>query len=205
MEVLEFRKITTNDCYDEYYNDGFSWSRVYEYPLVIREIRKYYKDGFMIHNSSWGFEGIHIKFKEKLDDLFNKVKHSDILPSELPNTFVYDITKSPDNEEIKKYDIVINVSTLEEVKSDHLDVFNNLFQQVKKGGLFIATFDLNKNHENFFKLIFSKKKRTLQLNKFEKLFSKNLDQKGESINGCNSELRNMKYKNLNCGIMVIRK
>ena len=36
MNVLEFRKITTQDDVDHYYNDGHAWSRVYEYPFVIR-------------------------------------------------------------------------------------------------------------------------------------------------------------------------
>ena len=205
MEVLEFRKITTDDFYDDFYNDGYAWSRVYEYPLVINEIKKYYIDGCTIHNTSWGFDGIHILFKEKLEELFGEVRHSDILESSLVNTFIYDITKPPAMEEVGKYDIVINVSTLEEVRFDHLRVFQNLFDQVKTGGVFIATFDLLASDLSLIKSLFLRKKRVLQLVKFEKLFSRQISTSGNPLNGENSQLKNSRNRFLNCGIMVLRK
>ena len=115
LEVLKFRKLIVNDIYDESYNDGKAWSRLYEYPLVINEIKKYYKEGDKIHNSCWGFAGIHVLFKKKLEKLFTNVYHSDILESNLKNTFIYNITTPPKKEEIEKYDILLNISTLEEV------------------------------------------------------------------------------------------
>jgi hypothetical protein len=205
MEIKEFRKITKDDLYDNTYNDGYSWSRVYEYPLVIKAIEKYYRNGFLIHNSSWGYKGIHIKFKDMLDKLFKRVFHSDILESNLKNTFIYDITKAPPDKEIGKYDIVISVSTLEEVEFDHLQVFRNLFDQVRKGGVLIATFDLNAGNLGVFSSLFSKKKRVLQLEKFETLFSKKIETHGDPLNGENSKVQNLKYVHLNCGIMVVSK
>ena len=210
MEVIEFRKILTNDIYDNYYNDGFAWSRIYEYPLVISIIKKYYKEDYKIHNSSWGFAGCHVLFKEKLDELFKTVYHSDIIKSDFNNTFVYDITKTPEKEEREKYDILLNVSTLEDVNYNHIDIFNNLFLQLKKGGIFIATYDLNKKVENkiisfFLNKEWSSKSRVLQLEKFEKLFSKKIEVRGEPLNGMNSHLKNLKCKRLNCGVMVIKK
>ena len=127
MEVLEFRKILISDIYDNYYNDGFAWSRIYEYPLVISIIKEYYKENSMIHNSSWGFAGCHVLFKEKLDELFKTVYHSDIIKSDFNNTFVYDITKTPEKEEREKYDILLNVSTLEDVNYNHIDIFYNFW------------------------------------------------------------------------------
>ena len=54
LQLLEFRKITIDDIFDDKYDDGFSWSRAYEYPLVIKTINKYYKSENYIHNTSWG-------------------------------------------------------------------------------------------------------------------------------------------------------
>jgi hypothetical protein len=187
MKVLEFRKIFTSDIHDQMFNDGYAWSRIYEYPLVIRHIEKYYKPDDTIHNSSWGFEGVHIVFKEQLDKNFN-VQHSDIRPSSLKNTFVYDITKRDSNLK-QKYDFVVNISTLEEVNSDHIEVFNNLFDQVKMNGYFIATFDLP----------------GLQLERFEEFFGKKIEQDNIPLNGNNSVLKNNNCANLNVGLMVLKK
>ena len=45
MEIIEFRKILTSDTYDDYYNDNLSWSRIYEYPLIISTVKRFYKTG----------------------------------------------------------------------------------------------------------------------------------------------------------------
>ena len=57
-----------------------------------------------------------IIFKNELDKNYNCV-HSDIKESKLHNAFVYDITKYPENKHINKYDFVLNISTMEEIKS----------------------------------------------------------------------------------------
>lgn len=187
MKVIDFRYVTTDDIYDEYYNDGYAWSRVYEYPLVLNTIKKYYNDNSLIHNSSWGFEGVHVKFKDMLDQHYN-VQHSDIRQSTLKNTFIYDITKNDFNLK-EKFDIVVNISTLEEVSADHISVFNNLYDQVKIGGYFICTFDLP----------------GLQLESFEKLFQRKIIKNESVISGLNSKLQNSNCSHLNCGFMVINK
>lgn len=187
MQLIEFRKINTKDICDHYYNDGFAWSRIYEYPLVFNKIKQYYKEDYLIHNSSWGFEGVHILFKEKLDSFFN-VEHSDIRFSGLKNTFVYNILEK-NNSLKEKYNIVINISTLEEVNGNHLEVFHNLYDQIKNGGYIICTFDLP----------------GLQLKSFEDLFNQKIYENEFSISGINSELKNIKCSNLNCGILIVRK
>jgi hypothetical protein len=187
MEIIEFRKIYTNDIYDHHFNDGYAWSRIYEYALVLERLQKYSKAEDLIHNSSWGYEGVHIKFKEKLDSLYN-AEHSDIRFSNLPKTFVYNILEK--SEEMKdKYDIVINISTLEEVGGNHIEIFYNLLDQVKTHGYLICTFDLP----------------GLQIDKFEKLFNKSIESFYENINGSNSQLPNKQCENLNVGLMVIKK
>ena len=186
MEILEFRKITTDDKYDQSYVGA--WSRVYEYPLVIDMIHKYASANPYIHNTCWGFEGVHVKFKNQLETMF-KTDNSDIKSSNLPNTFVYDLTNPPPSETIEKYDAVINVSVLEEIKWDHIELFNNLMTQVKPNGILILTFDLP----------------GLQLAKFERMFGRNIVVNGTPINGFISKNPNNRYGHLNCGLLVIRK
>lgn len=191
FNLLDFRKINLSDEYSEYFNDGLSWSRVYEYPLVINEIKKYYpkNQDIKIHNSSWGFQGIHVTFKNYLDSIYKNVIHSDIKYSNLEKTMVYDITKSPEDKYKEYFDVVINISTLEEVNFDHLQSFKNLFDQVKIGGLLIITFDLP----------------GLQLNKFEILFDQKLKTSNMDINGFNSKLPFSIFGHLSCGIIVLKK
>jgi SAM-dependent methyltransferase len=190
MEIIEFRKITTDDTYNSRYNDGSAWSRVYEYQLVLDNIKKHYNDNLIkIHNSSWGFDGVHVLFKEELDKLYVNTIHSDVKPSNLKNTTIYDITKKEPTEWYENFDVVINVSTLEEVNYNHVDVFNNLYNQVKPGGLLICTFDLP----------------GLQIHEFENLFNKKLVVNGTPLTNHNSKLKNIGPKTLECGIMVIKK
>lgn len=190
LNVLEFRKLTTSDVFDDFYNDGYAWSRIYEYPAVISRIKNLFPDhtNAKIHNSSWGFEGIHIKFKNQLNLLSNDCLHSDVKVSELEKTMIYDITKPPAENMRNKFDIVINVSTLEEIGGDHIEILKNLVSQVKTGGYFIGTFDLP----------------GLQLEKFENLFKKQLLVDGLPINGENSHLPHLGCKNLNVGIMTLQ-
>lgn len=191
MELLEFRKLNTEDEYSDKYNDGFAWSRVYEYPLIFNLIKKHYGENknILIHNTSWGFDGIHVSFKNDLDRLYPNVTHSDIKQSQLKNTIVYDITTEPTKDLIQKFDVVINISTLEEVNFDHLKTFNNLLKQVKKDGLLIITFDYP----------------GLQLDKFESLFNCKLLTSENDLNGITSKLVNKTWSHLSCGLMLIKK
>jgi len=187
MKLLEFRKLTTKDIYDNSYDPA--WSRTYEYPWVINVIQKYCDSSALIHNSSWGFEGVHVIFKDAVESHFPNTVHSDIKPSNLPDTFVYDITKSPASEHIEKYDVVVNISTMEEIPADHVNIFANLFKQVKEGGVMVVTFDLP----------------GLQLDKFEKMFSQKIISDGECLSGKTSKSPQNVYSHLNVGVMVVQK
>ena len=191
FQLLDFRKINLSDEYSNNFNDGMAWSRVYEYPLVINEIKKYYPNNtyIKIHNSSWGFQGIHITFKNYLDTIYKNVIHSDIKYSDLEKTIVYDITKEPEEKYKNYFDVVVNISTLEEVDFDHLKSFENLFNQIKSGGLLIITFDLP----------------GLQLDRFENLFNQKIKTSNIDINGLNSKLPSPKFSHLSCGIIVLKK
>jgi SAM-dependent methyltransferase len=193
MRLEEFRYINTEDIFEmEYAPDpkAVPWSRVYEYPLIMKKCKEVFCPGFSIHNTSWGFTGTHVIFKNKLESTFgDSVFHSDIRPSNLSNTFVYDITKLPKQDMIEKYDIVINVSTLEEVNFDHIVIFENLFKQVKPGGYFMSTFDMP----------------GLQLHKFEEMFDTKIQKTGTLIDGSNSRAPNERYAHLNVGFMMVQK
>ena len=191
MEVLEFRKITIDDEYNDKYNDGYAWSRVYEYQLVLNSIKKYYPDNtdITMHNTSWGFTGVHVLFKDELDKVYANTTHSDIKPSSLPKTMVLDITQAPLSKLVEAFDVVINVSTLEEINNDHVGIFNNLLAQVKVGGLLICTFDLP----------------GLQLDKFESMFTQKLITSEHDLSNHNSKLKNLGPSILECGLMIIKK
>jgi len=186
MKILEFRKIRRSDRCDEKY---VAWSRIYEYPLIMDMIKKYSDvKNPSLHNTSWGFEGCHVTFKNDLDHILSDCIHSDIKVSNLPKTEIWDITKSSRSEWHDNFDVVINVSTLEEVDYDHVEIFDNLLAQVKPGGLLICTFDLP----------------GLDLPKFENMFS-NIERFDDELNNHNSNIPAFKERNLECGLMVIQK
>lgn len=187
LEILEYRKIRLSDRHDTKYD---AWSRIYEYPLVLDKIREFSSSAdISIHNSSWGFNEIHAGFKSDLESEFGVVVNSDLLPSEVPNTEIWDITKKPPTEYIDKFDVVLNVSTVEEVDADHLAIIENLISQIKPGGLLIMTFDMP----------------GMQLKKLNTLVRQQLVEFDDNINGANSVLPTKKYSHLNCGLLVLRR
>tara|TARA_B100000131_G_scaffold323066_1_gene379574 strand:- start:3124 stop:3699 length:576 start_codon:yes stop_codon:yes gene_type:complete len=189
MKLLEFELIDRSYRYDMNM-DAPWWSRIYEYPLVLDLLNKYGADkDSALHNTCWGFEGCHVWFKEILDKKYPLNINSDIRKSDLPNTFLYNITEPPKKEWIESFDFVINISTLEEVPQDHIDTFHQSFSMIKPGGYFICTFDLP----------------GLQLEEFETLFNKKINRPDSPISGINSELQNATYFYLNCGYMVVQK
>lgn len=187
MKILEFNSIDRTFRYDL---EGIHWSRIYEYPLVLDLLDKYgaHNDSH-IHNTCWGFEGAHIWFKNILDNKYINNINSDIKKSNEPNTFVYSLLNEPRKEWVEKFDFVLNISTLEEVKADHINIFQKSFSMVKPGGYFICTFDLP----------------GLQLKEFEQLFKQKYIVSDNLISGDNSEVTNTKYSHLKCGYMVIQK
>lgn len=187
MKILEFRSINRSHRFDL---EGKFWSRIYEYPLVLDLLDKYNKhtDPF-IHNTCWGWEGVHIWFKNILETKYSNITNSDLKRSTEPNTCVYNLKSDPKEEWIEAFDFVLNISTLEETGGNHIDIFNKSFSMVKPNGYFIATFDLP----------------GLQLHKFEDFFNIKYKIEEDAINGSNSEAPQDKYKHLSCGYMVIQK
>lgn len=193
MEILEFRYLTKNDIFNESY---VHWSRQYEYDTVIDYIQKYkgFKK-FKIHNTCWGFSehnwynDCHLAFKEKLDRLFGSenVLHSDIFPSNLSGTAVYDVTKEPTDDLKSKFDVVLNISALEEIPGNHIEYLNNLFLNLKEGGYLIVTFDLP----------------GFQISDLEE--SLNIKMSKESYDNRIIGHGGFPYDNLNVGLLIARK
>jgi len=186
MEILEFRKITTDDRHEIKFD---TWSRIYEYPMVLDMIEKYTNNpNIKIHNSSWGHQGCHITFKNILEDKYLNVKNTDIAPSKVPNTSIWDITK--ENKEFEDcFDVVLNVSTIEEVNYNHVTILKNLLKQVKPNGVLICTFDIP----------------GIQLDEIELFINKKIKRFNNELNGSVSIIPNNRYANLTCGLLVIKK
>ena len=145
-KILKFNFISRNDLYDDKW---IHWSRKYEYPICLDFIKKINPSS--IHNTSCGGlntkDCLHLSFCNEISKICESTIHSDIwstngAPKKPEENFFkfYDITK-PYNSD-KKFDMVINISTLEELDSGIRDsAFINLYNQVKDGGILFLTFD----------------------------------------------------------------
>lgn len=146
FRTRKFSYFSSEDPCDLRFGHEICWSRIYEYPFVLNEIANFIKItsncDVVIHNASWGFCDIHLVFKTWLDCTYPNTFHSDIRPSSLWRTMVWDITTPPSEALIDRFDIVINVSTLEEVSGEHSQIIENHLDQLRVGGYFIGTFDV---------------------------------------------------------------
>ena len=143
--VIEFKFITKYDLYNEKW---IHWSRKYEYPITIDYIKK--NNPKSIHNTSCGGlntkDCLHLTFCKKISEICTNTTHSDIWETygapKMPlndNFKFYDITKPYESQ---KFDMVINISTLEELNKKERDLaFINLYNQVNDGGTLFLTLD----------------------------------------------------------------
>jgi hypothetical protein len=140
MEVKEFRFLNIADTCDTKFE---AWSRIYEYPYVLETLKKLgATPESLIHNTSWGFDGCHVTFKNALDEAYPGSLHSDIRMSNLPNTMYYDITQPISDEFKGAFDFVLNISTVEEVPFNNIQIIKNLLEQLRVGGHLVLTFDV---------------------------------------------------------------
>jgi SAM-dependent methyltransferase len=153
-----------------------------------------------IHNSSWGFGGCHVTFKNSLDSIYDNVIHTDVRTSTLPKTAVYDITEKS-IEYSEKFDFVLNISTVEEVNYKTVTVLQNLYDQVKPGGCLIVTFDHIIGHT------YGYGSGSMLLHEVEEFVGKKLDPiPPDAITPFNSpHITNSLDANLRCGVLVLRK
>lgn len=192
FKVIDFRFVNITDNYDEKYKQDGAWSRIYEYEYVINFIKWNKLKNFSIpeiHNTSWGFEGVHVTFRDELDTI-GKCIHSDIVSSQFRETYYYDITTEQKDFE-NKFDFVVNVSTIEHLNTinDRIISIENLFKQVKSGGYLILTFDYP----------------SVKLIEIEELIGVKCKDSLDKLNGSNSINPNHIYSNLNIIYLILKK
>ena len=190
FKVIDFRFASNNDVYDEKFVRPKMWSRPYEYRYVNDFINEN-KNGIKpkIHNSSWGFEGVHVIFRDMLTEIGECV-HSDISESKVRDTFYYDITT--ENKEFENtFDFVLNVSTIEHIpkEEERKKAINNLFKQVKTNGYLILTFDYPR----------------VNLPEIEELVNEKCVRVESILNGSNSVAVNETYSGLNIVYLILKK
>lgn len=187
FEVIEFSYIDVDSSYDLKW--GW-WSRVFEYELALAKIKELgVQRNSTIHNTCWGYHGSHILFKNALESTSVHVTNSDILSSSIPNTTTYDLRKPPIDDWRNAFDFVMNISTIEEIASPHLEIIENLLTMVKPNGILLATFDIP----------------GIQLREVEELLGAKIGQVLNPVNGMNSPYQMNEFADLNAGYFIIRK
>ena len=183
--VEEFRFINTKDEHSpRFFTDEHqSHSRPYEYILALNDLKKIQsqqEDKLIVHNSAWGFEGLHVLFREDLEYRY-EVINSDIRGNEqeLPTYLYFLGTDDPQLEE--KFDAVLNISVIEETNIPPMKSIESLFRQVKKGGYFIATMDYTDDPNSTYPALM-----TEDLEKIEAALGVKIDDKHNRINGVNT-------------------
>lgn len=189
FKVIDFRFAGIDDTFDLKYR---AWSRIYEYKYVLDFIKNQIcKDLTMplIHNTSWGYEGVHAIFRDELDTIGQCV-HSDIVSSKYRETYYYDIT-TENSEFVNNFDFVLNVSTIEHLNTpqDRLLAIYNLYKQIKNNGYLILTFDYPR----------------VNLMEIENLVGVKCAIPKIILNGENSASPNDVYKELNIVYLILQK
>lgn len=148
MILKTYRFLNHNELYDITPPYNKHWSRPYEYELIINRIKQYREENpdiknMVVHNTACGTTGVRLSdiffaFKKHLT-LYNwDVIHSDI--KECEDIIKYDITQPFMYKEF--FDVVINISVIEHLPETHqLVALQNLYEQVKPGGLLLVTLD----------------------------------------------------------------
>lgn len=191
MKVLEFRFLSDNEEYSlEDYKDGKAWSRIYEYKLAEEFLKANMVKESRVHNSAWGFEGVHVVFRDKINEICSCL-HSDIVGNK-HNLYTYNYNLlTVDKKLLNRFDCVLNISVLE-----HLGGFENtkkailnLYEQVNNGGYLYCTFDYPR----------------VNLEQLEKMLDIKCLIPENKLNGSNSKQPNNKYSNLNIVLLVVKK
>ena len=148
LQITDSGYFKFSDLIDVKYTE---WSRAYEYPYIMKFLdNKFSTESINIHNTCCGGHHIdHVKFLKDLElnknwsvlnsDL-NNYAYEGYIKNNLKSPFeFYDVTQ-PHNGE---FDVVINVSTLEEIPNiDYTNYFENSYNQLKLGGYLLITCDV---------------------------------------------------------------
>lgn len=185
--VEDFRFFNVADPFDLKW--GW-WSRVYEYEAILSSLRALgAHDGTRIHNTCWGWHGSHVLFKQVLDQDYPGTIHSDLRPSSLPKTFVHDLRDPIPKEWVEAFDVVLNVSTVEEIDHSHVRILERLLEMTRAGGHVIATFDFP----------------GIQLDAIEGLFGRHIDMPEDPVTGATSPYMMTEFNDLMVGCLILKR
>jgi len=192
MKVIEFKFFDVSEKYDiETYKDNSAWSRPYEYLYAEDKLNELINHGGRVHNSAWGYEGIHIDFRNRLDQNYDCL-HSDIVQNKYNlETYFYDLLKEDASLE-NQFDATVNISVLEHLPHKFLGTrlaIENLLKQTKSGGYLICTFDYPR----------------VVLSELEEYLGVKCEEASDRLSGANSIVRNNRYENLNIVGLVLQK
>ena len=187
FEVVEFKFIDVADPYDLKWKE---WSRVYEYELMLSKLRELNANKeSRVHNTCWGFHGVHVEFKNQLESLYVNTVNSDVRPSDIAHTDIFDVTQPVPPIWDAAFDFVLNVSTVEEIDYPHILVIENLLSMVKPGGYLVVSFDYP----------------GMQLHMVEKLFGRKVTYPANPLRGGNSPAPNPGFDFLKAGYFVLKR
>lgn len=186
MKINEFRFLSNNESFID--KDFVNWSRCYEWGYVLNILKN--KNNLKIHNTCAGPSEIHKSFHDKLVKTNNIVYNSDIFETEINkyfnNFYKYNILE----ENANKYDIVLCISTLEEMDSKYRKQgFDNLFNQLNDNGRLIITCDYPH----------------VSIKELESFINSNCLDTNIRLNGSNSFYKQPEYNNLNIILLDIQK
>jgi len=185
--VEEFRFFDVADSFDLKW--GW-WSRVYEYEAILEVLKTLEAhEGTQIHNTCWGWHGSHVLFKQALDQDYPETIHSDLRPSNLPSTFVHDLRRDVPPEWVEGFDVVLNVSTIEEIDFSHVRILERLLRMTRPGGHVIATFDFP----------------GIQLDAIESLFGVPITGATDPVTGQSSPYVMPEFSDLTVGCVILKR
>jgi len=115
------------------------WSRVYEYPFALAQIAAL-ATASAAFTTRPGAHDIHLVFKTLARRGVRPHLPQHLRPSTL---FIppSGLTNPPSEALRDRFDVVLNISTLEEVAADHVQVLKHHLVHAAAGGRFIGTFD----------------------------------------------------------------
>ncbi len=185
MKINEFRFLGPDEPFID--RRFLNWSRCYEWGYVLGEVKKL--SPCKIHNTCCGPSSIHKQFHDALVSINADVVNSDLFETQtnkdFKNFIKYDLLfKNP-----SKYDLVLCISTLEEIKGKTKQVFDNLLDQVNSGGRLIITCDYPDVEQSILENIIGAKCSDVHVR----------------LNGSTSIYKNHEYSRLNIILIDIEK
>jgi len=191
MQIKEFKFLSWNENFiDEQFKN---WSRCYEWGYVLHELNKMGANPLTIHNTCCGPSEIHKKFHYSLNLCTNRIVYNSdsnitSINKDFTNFHLYNIL----NKSLNKYDVVLCISTLEEISDKELNIkiaFQNLYDQVKDGGRLIITCDYP----------------MIQPELLESLVGEKIKDTSNRLTGMTSYYKQPEFKNLSIILLDIQK